>query len=75
MDSIGLVVRRWRQCSAGKLLEGEQQLLLSHDLGYRLGPLRGELGDELLNGSEGFRLVPGLGDLPDRLRGRQDKDS
>jgi hypothetical protein len=36
VDSIGFVVLRWIQCSAGKVEEGQQGLHVVDDLGHRL---------------------------------------
>src|SRR6202165_2322719 len=46
VDSIGSVVRRWIQCSAGVVVEGQQHVEVVGDLGGRLGPLGAVVGGE-----------------------------
>jgi hypothetical protein len=63
VDSIGLVVRRWIQCSAGLAVEREQLVHVVGDLRGRFGEL-GAVGQfEGGHGAVGVVAVLGVPDL------------
>jgi hypothetical protein len=61
--SMGFVVRRWTQCSAGIVKEAQQPLGLAGDLGDGLGPLDAVVGREGVDGVLSVATVRGQDDL------------